>query len=127
MPFVQRITGDMCRQGMVGQDEHGVALVKKPTGYMTNSKCIAQELSLRCENRPGELQVWRRLDLSAKRAVTVRKGGPRWEQVVRRVTMDVDNHVVLQDLRDAQNASQQDLFFTLPTTTQNIDHLLLQS
>ena len=121
MPFVQRITGDMCRQGMVGQDEHGVALVKKPTGYMTNSKCIAQELSLRCENRPGELQVWRRLDLNAKRAVTVRKGGPRWEQVVRRVTMDVDNHVVLQDLRDVQNASQQDLFFTLPTTTQNIE------
>ena len=124
MPFVQRITGDMCRQGMVGQDEHGVALVKKPSGYITNFKMYSAGIVFAVWE--SAWRVCRRLDLNARRAVTVRKGGPRWEQVVRRFTMAVDNHVVLQDLRDAQNASQQDLFFTLPATTRNIETILYE-
>ena len=39
----------MCAFGMLQEDEHGVGLVKKPTGFMTNSRCIADRLKRPCE------------------------------------------------------------------------------
>ena len=48
---VQRVRTDMCQFGMTSrQGGVGSALgpVLKPTGFLTNSKCIAKELSQRC-------------------------------------------------------------------------------
>ena len=48
---VQRVRTDMCQFGMTSrQGGIGSALgpVLKPTGFLTNSKCIAKELSQRC-------------------------------------------------------------------------------
>ena len=49
-PEVQKVTGHMCEQGMTLEDEHGVGFAKKPTSYLTNSPCLADELSKQCEN-----------------------------------------------------------------------------
>ena len=44
------VRGDMCPHGMTAQDEHGEGLVLKPTGWMTNSWFIAEEVGVRCDN-----------------------------------------------------------------------------
>ena len=120
LPFVVRVRGDMCRHGMESSDEHGSGAVRKPTGFMTNSKCIARELSLLCENRPNELKVWKRLDLNASRTQMCKKGGPEKSQIVRRVTVDIDRGEVVQDLRDFQQAQRSQLHMVLPKGVNNI-------
>ena len=45
---VMRVVGDMCRFGMTSRDASGEGLVMKPTGYMTNSPFIGEELGIRC-------------------------------------------------------------------------------
>ena len=47
---VFHVVGDMCEQDMRVSDEHGEGFAKKSTGYLTNSECIAQELSKRCSD-----------------------------------------------------------------------------
>ena len=48
MGAVQKVVGNMCAFGMLQEDEHGVGLVKKPTGFMTNSDEIARRLKQSC-------------------------------------------------------------------------------
>ena len=48
MPKVHRVVGNMCMFDMMQADGQGVARVKKPTGFMTNSQCIADRLSVKC-------------------------------------------------------------------------------
>ena len=38
----------MCRFGMMPKDEHGVGLVKTPTGFLTNSRHAKKELGKMC-------------------------------------------------------------------------------
>ena len=38
----------MCAFGMVSEDNHGEALVKKPTGFMTNAHKLAEILEKDC-------------------------------------------------------------------------------
>ncbi len=45
MRGVQRVKGDMCAFGMKQKDEWGEGLVKKRTGFMTNSGEIAKRLA----------------------------------------------------------------------------------
>ena len=47
-PGVVRVTGDMCAHGMWQTDKEGPGLVRKPTGFMTNSPCLAERVGLRC-------------------------------------------------------------------------------
>ena len=47
---VQQFIGHMCRHGMVSKDELGEGPVLKPTGWLTNAPCIAEELGKRCLN-----------------------------------------------------------------------------
>lgn len=108
---VHRVKGDMCRHGMTSEDEFGPGAVKKRTGFLTNSKEIASELNILCENRANELKVWKRIDFGATKAQSLKRGGPEWKQVVRRVTMDVNENKILQDLHNFQQASRSDLWF----------------
>ena len=43
--------GHMCAYGMKSKDEFGEGLVKKPTGWATNSPYIAEQVSQLCSNR----------------------------------------------------------------------------
>ena len=49
MPGVMLSLMDMCRYGMVSEDNDGVAPVRKTTKVATNSPEVADALSLRCE------------------------------------------------------------------------------
>lgn len=109
-PRVRRVQGDMCRHGMRGQGELAEAAVKKRTGFMTNSKQIGKASSLFCENRPGELKAWKRIDFGVQHKQSVMKGGPEWKQIARRVTMDAQTREVLQDLKDFQSATRSDIW-----------------
>ena len=113
LPGVLRVTGDMCEQGMHLTDEHGEGLAKKTTSYLTNSECIAEELSKRCSNDPNALGVWRQTSMTAKFGQMVHRGGPRWSAVQRRVTLDVSRGILLQDLRDVQSASKHEIKFPI--------------
>lgn len=106
---VERIRGDMCRHGMVGEDEFGGGAVKKPTGFMLNSKEISKELALLCLNKPNELRVWKRIDFGATQTQSVKKGGPKHGQITRRVTVDVNDGTVIQDLHNFQQAPRSQL------------------
>ena len=50
---VDRVVSHMCAFGMKSSDSHGDGLVYKPTGWMSNSPCILQELNKQCTNRLG--------------------------------------------------------------------------
>ena len=45
---VSRVTADMCAFNMTQTDSGGPGLVKKPTGFMTNSEVMASRLAQRC-------------------------------------------------------------------------------
>ena len=44
------VRGDMCRQGLPGTGKQGTAPVKKSTGWLTNSPCIADKVGVQCLN-----------------------------------------------------------------------------
>eukprot|EP00435_Cladocopium_sp_Y103_P016599 s3099_g4.t1 len=114
-PEVIKVEGDMCAQGMMLQDEEGSwGFAKKRTGYLTNSPCIAEELSAQCTNEPDAVQIWRETCFEPKRGQLPGRKGPSWRSVVRRVTLDLTNGGVLQDLRDPQHAQQHDVRFKIP-------------
>ena len=54
---VVRVEGHMCQFGMKQSDDQGVVWIKKPTGFMTNSKCIADRLSRVCKPRCIQMAV----------------------------------------------------------------------
>ena len=58
-PNVLRVSAHMCPFEMTAYDEEGAGLVKKPTGWMTNSPKIAKALSRRCTNELGT-EKWHR-------------------------------------------------------------------
>ena len=49
------------------------------------------------------------------------RNGPEWKSVVRRVTLDVDNGKVLQDLQNAQQASDSEVGFEIPVRCKNVE------
>ena len=49
-PSVIFARGDQCCSGMMSEDAEGIGSVLKPTGWMTNSECLAAELGERCAN-----------------------------------------------------------------------------
>jgi len=64
-PSVVCVRGDMCCFGMY-QDVGGrVELVKKPTGFMTNARAIAEELGIHCDGQHRHVHL---LNGRAKRA-----------------------------------------------------------
>lgn len=118
---VFKITGDMCRHGMVAVDEVGEGLVKKPTTFLTNSAEIAEALALRCDNDKQAIGIWRRTDHGLQFSVGPGAKGPSRSQVVRRITLDLTNQVVLQDLRDANNAPKWQWTFAIPKICKHVE------
>ena len=107
-PEVWRVKGDMCRHGMKSTDEQGEGAVKKRTGFMTNSEEVARQVALLCHNKP--------IDFGSALTQGVKGGGPDWKNVVRRVTIDVSNGEVVQDLKELQRADKNAIWvkFTEP-------------
>ncbi len=66
-PGVVKVVGHMCAYGMKSTDEKGEGLVKKPTGWMTNSPYIAEQVSALCSNR-WKGQMHRHVHLISGRA-----------------------------------------------------------
>ena len=60
---VWKVRGDMCRFGMYLKDRQGEALAFKPTGWMSNSWCILEELNKLCTNKQGKEPKHRHVDL----------------------------------------------------------------
>ena len=48
MPAVHRVVGNLCMFDMMQEDGQGRARVKKATGFMTHSVCIAERLQVKC-------------------------------------------------------------------------------
>jgi len=48
LPGIERVRGDMCQHGMTIEDKQGVAPACKPTGWLSNSNIILQELNKLC-------------------------------------------------------------------------------
>ena len=48
LPEVRKVKSHMCAFGMIGEDNHGKALVKKPAGFMTNACKLADTLEKDC-------------------------------------------------------------------------------
>ena len=46
---VHRVRGDVCMYGMTSRDALGEAPARKPTAWITNSRIIAEEMSLKCD------------------------------------------------------------------------------
>jgi len=47
-PHVSRRVGHMCAHNMTSQDAHGVGLVRKATGWLSNSPALLEEVALQC-------------------------------------------------------------------------------
>lgn len=50
---VLHVKADQCQYGLMSRDAIGNGVVRKATGFMTNSPCIAMKLERRCPNRDG--------------------------------------------------------------------------
>ena len=118
---VRLVRGDMCAHNMTSFDVEGEGLVLKPTQYMVNGACLAEELSQRCSNREGSLCVHRRVDVNAKIGQKPLKDGPRWSNVLRRVTLDLTNLKVLQDLMQPSKAGKDEIEFVLPDNCRTVE------
>ena len=118
---VFKVIGDMCPYGMVSADDVGEGRVKKPTSFLTNSAEIADALALRCDNDKQAVGVWRRTDRGLQFGVGPGLKGPSRSQVVRRITLDLTNQVVLQDLRDANNAPNWQWKFAIPKACKHVE------
>ena len=46
---VHKVCGDMCMYGMTSRDMWGEAPARKPTAWITNSQCIAEEMAIKCD------------------------------------------------------------------------------
>ena len=53
---VIKVKADQCQYGLLSRDIMGVGMVRKATGFMTNSPCVAMQLRKRCPNRSGKIQ-----------------------------------------------------------------------
>ena len=111
---VLHVKGDMCAQGMTSNDWDGVGLVKKTTGWATNSPRIAEQVSARCSNKDGEPSEFVQFDSRTENLGLPRKAPFQWNQVTRRLAVDAESGFVLQDLRDPQQASKEKLFEAVP-------------
>ena len=60
-PGVGGRVGDMCRHGMVAANSDGPGLVRKPTGWLSNSSALLDELALRCTGHPHHVPLQGRL------------------------------------------------------------------
>ena len=67
-PQVKRVRGDMCPHGMKSEDEAGIGRVLQPTGWATNSECIADAVSEKCSNMHGGERWHRQVQLLNGRA-----------------------------------------------------------
>ena len=47
---VVRVVGDQCRYGLTSTENGRVGQAKESTGFMTNSPCVAAQLTKRCQN-----------------------------------------------------------------------------
>ena len=113
-PRVWHVKGDMCAQGMTSNDMEGDGLVKKTTGWATNSDCIAEQVSKRCTNNDGAPSTSTQFDSGASTMTLPRRGRAKWAQVTRRVTKDAATGVVLQDMKNPQQATREELFAEVP-------------
>ena len=69
--------------------------------------------------------TWTRTDLNAQRFQSTQDSlGPAWANVIRRVTIDVDTDMVVEDRSDLQTADPVDLFSVLPSGVRNIKTIL---
>eukprot|EP00972_Heterocapsa_arctica_P088524 13051748-Heterocapsa_arctica.AAC.1 len=48
LPGVERVIGHMCAHGMWQVDDQGPGLIKKATGFLTNSPRIAARVGVKC-------------------------------------------------------------------------------
>ena len=49
---VIRVNGDLCQYGLTTKAGGNVGPARERTGFLTNSPCVAQQLSKRCPNKP---------------------------------------------------------------------------
>ena len=54
---LKKTTAHMCRFGMRARDHLGEGLVKKPTGFMTDSPYLEAELSRLCDGTHRHVQL----------------------------------------------------------------------
>ena len=45
---IKKVVGHMCRYGMHSKDEQGIGMVKKPTGFLSNSEFVRTQLQNKC-------------------------------------------------------------------------------
>ena len=86
------------------------------------SKFLDQALSKKIRIRNGDvyLNMHTRIDKNAKAYRTTHKSGPKWDDVVRRVTYDLDRQVVIQDIRVKDQPIGYDWHAELPKGVTNI-------
>ena len=72
MPGVVKIMGDQCTFGLWCNDEKRLALVRKSTGWMTNSSKVAKTLDRKCsgEHRHDSAPAERRKHMQKIRSAT---------------------------------------------------------
>ena len=71
LPGVIKVRADQCMYGLKTVVDNEERSAKKPTGFLTNSWCIAKELSLRCD---GSHQHFGLMENRAKAAAVYPKG-----------------------------------------------------
>ena len=57
---IKKVNAHMCRFKMMSEDDQGKGLVKKPTGFLTNSDYMRQSLNKQClgSHRHVQMMGW---------------------------------------------------------------------
>ena len=124
-PDTLRVKGDMCAHGMTSMDWDGEGLVRKTTGWATNSPRLAERLSARCTNSNEDVLKWVRQDYDIGNYVATKgKDGPDWKKVIRRSVKDLDSGKVVRDDRGVHEMDTAEIYAKLPKGVKNIETTL---
>ena len=69
---------------------------------------------------PGVGEIYKRTDKSTKKFVAAGSKGPPWEQVIRRITRDLDTKEILEDI-DVRGVPNGKLFGDIPGGPRNVE------
>ena len=74
---------------------------------------------------PSYLLTYTRTDKNIRNFVTTKPDGPKWSQVIRRITYDLDSQTIIQDITVAEQPTGYDWHAPLPDGVTNIATRLL--
>ena len=131
---MMHVKANQCQYGFMSKDAMGNGLVRKATGFMTNSLCVVMKLEKRCPNRNGKVQHRHvRLESGRTKAAQICPDGlcrAICQGIIQQLEMDRQGQFVLAQLSGIEQEKkdvERQLDEEYPTAEQDDSYALEQA